>query len=133
MHTHGMTAPARAALRAVAAAVALVVLHGCTADDDRPELPDPTALTTEDEEPPFTDTIVVTDDGFAPARAFTGAGRELTVRNDGTTSHTMTAWDGSFDIRLAPGQQVTIEAPDPGAYPFSCELHPELDGDLETL
>jgi plastocyanin len=58
------------------------------------------------------------------------AGAEVTVVNEDSSFHTVTADDGTFDVE-APSGTVTFTAPDePGEYPFSCRPHPNMTGTL---
>ena len=57
-------------------------------------------------------------------------GAEVTVVNDDSSFHTVTAADGSFDV-AAPSGTVTFTAPDePGEYAFACTPHPNMTGTL---
>jgi len=54
------------------------------------------------------------------------AGATVTVRNDSTAQHTVSAdtTAGGFDVTSDPGKTVTFTAPSkPGSYGFHCNIH----------
>jgi plastocyanin len=59
-------------------------------------------------------------------------GAELTIRNEDSVGHTVTADDETtFDVQVGPGQEVTLTAPDEaGEYPFFCRPHPTMRSTL---
>jgi plastocyanin len=69
--------------------------------------------------------------GFAFTTSPAGVGT-ITVQNDDTTTHTVTADDGSFDVRVNAGDSGTIEVSEPGSYAFHCTIHPNMTGTLEV-
>lgn len=70
---------------------------------------------------------------FIPQDLTVRPGEQITVHNNNSVSHTVTATDGAaFDTGdIAPGQSATFTAPDtPGSYAFICSLHPRMKGTL---
>ncbi|ROQ70484.1 plastocyanin [Streptomyces sp. 840.1] len=70
---------------------------------------------------------------FLPAAPTVAPGTKITVTNDDTTTHTMTATKGkAFDTGdIAPGKSATFTAPSKaGAYPYDCTIHPFMTGTL---
>ncbi|MBP2215031.1 cupredoxin domain-containing protein [Arthrobacter sp. CAN_C5] len=67
---------------------------------------------------------------------FTGPGTvnpggEITVTNNDTEAHTVTADDGSFDVTIPGGASATFTAPDAaGSYGFFCKFHGNMRGTL---
>jgi plastocyanin len=59
-------------------------------------------------------------------------GATVTVRNDDTAMHTLTAVDGSFTtVIIQPGTSATFVAPlAPGSYPITCQIHAFMSGTL---
>ncbi|MBG6185579.1 plastocyanin [Arthrobacter sp. CAN_A214] len=58
-------------------------------------------------------------------------GGEITVTNNDTEVHTVTADDGSFDITVPGGQSATFTAPSSaGSYGFFCKFHGNMRGTL---
>lgn len=59
-------------------------------------------------------------------------GTEITVTNEDSAPHTVTAEDdGGFDVTVAGGETVTFTAPsEPGSYPYICTFHPDMAGTL---
>jgi plastocyanin len=74
-------------------------------------------------------TPAITIKGFAftvtPAKTGT-----ITIKNDDTTKHTVTADDGSFDVDVPAGGTATIDVPKAGSYPFHCKIHPSMKATL---
>lgn len=59
-------------------------------------------------------------------------GTEVMVKNEDTTSHTLTAeGDGGFDVTIEGGATATFTAPsEPGSYPYICNFHGDMHGTL---
>lgn len=59
-------------------------------------------------------------------------GTEITVKNDDTAAHTVTAdGAGGFDVILQPGKSATFKAPDKaGSYKYHCTYHANMAGTL---
>lgn len=129
--------PQRRPGRVVASLVVVAALTSCTATDpepepERPTLADAQARTAPDGDELWTDEVVIEDRDYAPADALVGAGRVLRVVNRDAEAHTVTSFDGSFDVEVGPGQTAQFVAPEPGAYPYSCRFHPEMGAELST-
>jgi plastocyanin len=60
------------------------------------------------------------------------AGSTVTVSNNDTTNHTVTADDGkSFDVAVDQGKTATFTAPSAaGTYKFHCKIHSTMHGTL---
>ncbi|MEV8568440.1 cupredoxin domain-containing protein [Streptomyces sp. NPDC051322] len=77
--------------------------------------------------------ITIKDFAFKPAHLTVAAGTKITVTNNDSAAHTVTAKDKkSFDTdTIAPGQTVTFNAPaKAGTYPYYCSIHPYMKGTL---
>jgi plastocyanin len=75
--------------------------------------------------------LVIVDFGFQPDTLDVEAGAGIEVVNEDAATHTVTADDGSFDIRLeGGGNRVTFSVDDAGTYPFACALHPSMTGTI---
>lgn len=87
--------------------------------------PEPTG-----EEPAEELVITISDFAFdVPATVPPGA--EVTVVNEDSSFHTVTAADGAFDVDAPGGETVTFTAPEePGEYAFSCTPHPRMTATL---
>lgn len=58
-------------------------------------------------------------------------GAEVTVTNEDSTSHTVTADEGSFDVTVEGGATATFTAPsEPGSYDYVCNFHGDMTGTL---
>jgi plastocyanin len=58
-------------------------------------------------------------------------GETITVKNQDTDEHTVTADSGNAFDDQAPTGSSTFKAPStPGSYPFHCTFHPEMHGTL---
>ena len=59
------------------------------------------------------------------------AGATITVVNEDSVFHTVTADDGAFDRAAPGGESVTFTAPEePGEYAFHCTPHPNMTATL---
>ena len=77
-------------------------------------------------EAPAAATITIVDFAFEVPESV-APGTEITVTNEDTTYHTVTADGGAFDIGARQGEPVTFLAPlEPGEYAFHCGPHPEM-------
>lgn len=114
---------------AVGAACALLTIVGVTSTSAAPLSP-----------PASTSTVTIEGmevriKGFAfiPADVKVPAGAKITVINEDSAPHTLTATEGyAFDTgTIEGGASGTFTAPSkPGSYPFFCSLHPEMKGTL---
>ncbi|EKT81772.1 secreted copper binding protein [Rhodococcus opacus M213] len=77
--------------------------------------------------------IVISDFTYALPGTF-APGEEVTVRNDDTAEHTVTADTGDlFDVEVEPGATATFTVPgQPGTFAFHCTYHPNMVGTLEV-
>ncbi len=61
---------------------------------------------------------------FSPNPATAKVGDTITITNNDTTAHTVTADDGSFDTKdIAPGTTATIKVTKAGSVAFHCNIH----------
>ena len=71
------------------------------------------------------------EDGFQPGTITVDAGQQVTFVNLDDEAHTATG--ANFDTGIMqPGQLVTITVDEPGSYPYSCQIHPVMTGQLEV-
>ncbi|REE71122.1 cupredoxin-like protein [Rhodococcus wratislaviensis] len=77
--------------------------------------------------------IVISDFKYTLPGTF-APGEEVTVRNDDTAEHTVTADTGDlFDVEIEPGATATFTVPgQPGTFAFHCTYHPNMVGTLEV-
>ena len=77
--------------------------------------------------------IVISDFTYTLPGTF-APGEEVTVRNDDTAEHTVTADTGDlFDVEVEPGATATFTVPgQPGTFAFHCTYHPNMVGTLEV-
>ncbi len=79
------------------------------------------------------DTIIIKNFAFVPANLTVQPGAKVTVTNEDTTTHTVTATGAKpFDTGdIAPGKTVTFTAPtSAGAYAYICSIHQYMQGTL---
>ncbi|HEX6713780.1 MAG TPA: cupredoxin family copper-binding protein [Thermoleophilaceae bacterium] len=76
--------------------------------------------------------VTISNFKFSPASVTVKPGARVTVSNQDSVTHTITANDGhSFDSGdLAAGQSRTISISKPGSYPYHCSIHPYMHGTL---
>ncbi|WP_446042278.1 cupredoxin domain-containing protein [Streptomyces sp. SID1121] len=68
-----------------------------------------------------------------PDKLTVAPGTKITVTNNDTTTHTLTAiTDKAWNTGdIAPGKSATFTAPTkPGAYKYMCTIHPFMKGTL---
>jgi plastocyanin len=72
-----------------------------------------------------TTTITIKNFGFSPATLTVAAGARVTVHNDDSATHTVSAVSGAFNTgEVGPGGTVTFTAPTTaGNYPYVCMIH----------
>jgi plastocyanin len=77
-------------------------------------------------------TLIIEDMAFMPTDLTVAAGDTVTVINNDSLPHTVTAGDGSFDTStIAAGASGTFTAPtEPGTYEYICSVHPSMTGTL---
>lgn len=75
-------------------------------------------------------TLAIRDFTFAATSVAPGG--LVTVVNDDSAAHTVTAEDGAFDSGdVRGGATSSFQAPDEaGTYEFQCEIHPDMTGTL---
>ena len=52
----------------------------------------------------------------------------MTITNKDSTTHTFTADDGSFDVKLEPGATQTVNVDVSKTTGFHCTIHPQMVG-----
>lgn len=115
-------------------------LDTAAADDEPPDegrVPQPGEVlpgkSLPDDLPPFSDVITIEGRTFTPDDLLVGAEREMRVVNLDDEAHTLTAFDGSFDVEVGPGETVEFLTPEPGAYPYWCSIHPEMGAEIDVM
>ena len=126
---------------AVIAAVALTFsLAACGDDDDdgdtaTSEAPAGTEAATGDtaaggDASADDTTIVIADFSFGSPKTVP-VGTTITVMNNDSAPHTMTADDGSFDTGDIPiGGSAEITFDEAGTFPFHCNIHSSMTGSI---
>lgn len=75
-------------------------------------------------------TITIEDFGYSGTGTI-APGSLITVTNNDTEVHTVTADNGAFDVTVPGGQTVTFAAPsEGGTYSFFCKFHGNMTGSL---
>lgn len=77
-------------------------------------------------------TIVMKNFMFTPMALTVSPGATITVKNEDSATHTVTASDKSFDSGdVSPGSSKTFTAPTkPGSYSYICTIHNYMQGTL---
>lgn len=80
------------------------------------------------------DTIVIKNFTFSPMSITVAPGATVTVHNEDSTTHTLTATGGAFNTGdIAPGATKTFIAPHrAGTYSYICSIHQYMTGTLEV-
>ncbi|WP_328540297.1 cupredoxin domain-containing protein [Streptomyces sp. NBC_00344] len=76
--------------------------------------------------------IVIKNFKYAPSSLTVKPGTTVTVVNQDSVTHTVTAKDKSFDTgNVAAGKTVSFKAPSKaGSHPYNCTIHPYMKGTL---
>jgi plastocyanin len=77
--------------------------------------------------------ITISSFKFNPDSLTVAPGQTVTVLNNDSTAHTLTASAGkAFDTgTISPGNSGSFTAPTaPGSYPYTCTIHPFMHGTL---
>ncbi|HTU98733.1 MAG TPA: cupredoxin family copper-binding protein [Solirubrobacteraceae bacterium] len=78
--------------------------------------------------------VTVADFHFAPASTTIHVGDTVTWTNDGPSSHTATASNGTFNTGvLKKGQSASHTFTQPGTYHYICQIHPFMHGTIVVL
>ena len=78
--------------------------------------------------------VTIADFHFTPPSTTVHVGDTITWTNDGPSSHTATARDGSFDTgTLSKGQTASHTFTKPGTFAYVCSIHPFMHGTITVL
>jgi plastocyanin len=69
-------------------------------------------------------TIDIKDFQYNPAAIQVKVGDTVTIKNEDTAPHTVTANDGSFNADVPAGGTATVKVPKAGDHPYPCTYHP---------
>lgn len=72
--------------------------------------------------------ITIKDFTFTAAGAT--AGTPITITNDDGVAHTVTADDGSFDVKVSGGKTADVTIDKAGTYAFHCNIHTSMKGSI---
>lgn len=74
-------------------------------------------------------TVVIKNFAFQPARLTVAPGTRLTITNRDSTAHTLSAKNGAFDTGpLEGGKSTTITVKRAGTYAYICRIHSTMTG-----
>jgi plastocyanin len=78
--------------------------------------------------------VTIADFHFTPPTTTVHVGDTITWTNDGPSSHTAAARDGSFNTgTLSKGQSASHTFTRPGTYAYVCTIHPFMHGTITVL
>jgi plastocyanin len=78
--------------------------------------------------------VTIADFHFSPPTTTVHVGDTITWTNDGPSSHTATAKDGSFNTgKLSRGQSASHTFTKSGTYAYVCTIHPFMHGTITVL
>lgn len=70
---------------------------------------------------------------YGPSQLDVLPGTSVVWSNESTRTHTVTAYDGTFDSgRLEPGARFLVTFARPGAYRYHCSIHPSILGEIDV-
>jgi plastocyanin len=111
---------------------AALLLAGCSSGSGSSAASSPTTASTATTAV-APDTIIIKNFAFVPASLTVAPGTKVTVTNQDTVTHTVTATGAkAFDTGdITPGSTVTFTAPAAaGSYPYICSIHTYMQGTL---
>jgi len=128
VHSTSQPAGRRGALGAAVATLALVAA-GCGGDDGDGGGP------AKDGAPATagkSNVVEIRDFKYFPPKASVKKGESITVSNVDTADHTITASDGKvFDTGvIKPKEKKKLTFDEPGSFPYICDLHPFMKGEI---
>jgi plastocyanin len=90
-------------------------------------------LQTPDPEAPAPGTVRIVQFAFVPASLDVPVGTRVTWANDDPAPHTVTADGRAFDSKqLDPGASYSVVLETAGIFPFHCEIHPTMVGEVRV-
>ena len=91
----------------------------------------PTPSAAPGSEPAGAAAITIQDFAFAPADLSVAAGTTITITNNDSIIHTVTAEDRSFDTGIIdPGASTTLTLDTVGTFVYRCKPHPAMKGTI---
>jgi plastocyanin len=70
---------------------------------------------------------------YGPSQLDVLPGTRVRWSNESTRTHTVTAYDGTFDSgRLEPGARFQVTFTRPGTYQYHCSIHPSIVGEIDV-
>jgi plastocyanin len=70
---------------------------------------------------------------YGPSQVDVLPGTVVVWSNVSTRTHTVTAYDGTFDSgHLEPGRRFQVRFARPGAYRYHCSIHPSIVGEIDV-
>ena len=79
------------------------------------------------------DTVDIKDFSFSPNPISVKAGTTISVANEDSVTHTLTANSGAFDTGdLGGGHRDRITVMSAGTYAYHCEIHPFMKGTVRV-
>lgn len=119
---------------------AALALGACGDDSDPASTTDTTGTSPMSDMPATTgggeaasSAIAIKDFKFAPETLTAKVGAEITVTNNDSATHTVTARDKSFDTgNLDEGAKGTITLAKAGTFEYVCNIHDYMTGTIEV-
>ena len=112
----------------VAAVAVTALVAGCGGSDDSQSASSPSRSTPSG----GAHSVAIDNFKFMPGSLTASRGARITVSNQDSTAHTMTADDGSsFDTGdIDPGSSATVTLSKAGTFAYHCSIHPFMHGTL---
>jgi len=73
------------------------------------------------------------DNFFSPVKAVIAPGDKVKWTNNGKVTHNVTFPNGFASGNLAPGASVVKKFTRAGKFPYSCTIHPGMDGKVKVV
>jgi plastocyanin len=77
-----------------------------------------------------TTSVTISNFAFDPTNISVSSGDIITFTNKDTVTHTITAYDGSFNQTVDAGQATEVKIIKAGTYDYHCSIHPSMKGSI---
>ena len=108
--------------RVLVLALVPALLVACGSDDAEPAADASSSGTT----------LTIEDFTFSPTPLKVGPGATVSVTNDDSTDHTVTADDSSFDTGRFQGRRTFTAPSEAGTYDYHCDIHDYMKGVIQV-
>ncbi len=74
-------------------------------------------------------TVMISNNAYSPAKVVINAGQTVQWHNNDPVDHTVSS-DYLGSNKITPGQTYSFQFINPGDYKYTCEIHPNMRGEV---